>query len=64
MKLRLFDVNANAQKIVAMSRAASDVSCYQESLASESCDFWQATLPKGPYDASAGKNDYPWPKGN
>ncbi|MDR1958011.1 MAG: sulfatase-like hydrolase/transferase [Planctomycetaceae bacterium] len=23
---------------------------------------WQKTLPEGPYEPSAGKNDYPWPK--
>jgi hypothetical protein len=23
---------------------------------------WQSTLPKGPVDPAAGKNDYPWPK--
>lgn len=23
---------------------------------------WQKTLPPGPFDAAAGKNDYPWPK--
>jgi arylsulfatase A-like enzyme len=23
---------------------------------------WQKTLPKGPVDLGAGKNDYPWPK--
>ena len=22
---------------------------------------WQATLPKGPFDETAGLNDYPWP---
>jgi arylsulfatase A-like enzyme len=22
---------------------------------------WQATLPKGPLDPTAGKDDYPWP---
>jgi glycosidase len=44
VKLRLFDVNANQQRIVNTTRAASDVSCYQESLAAESCDFWQATI--------------------
>jgi hypothetical protein len=22
---------------------------------------WQATLPKGPLDPTAGLNDYPWP---
>jgi glycosidase len=44
VKLRLFDVNAGAQRIVNMTRAASDVSCYQESLAAESCDYWQTTV--------------------
>ena len=44
VRLRLFDVNANAQRIVTMTRAASDVSCYQASLATESCDFWQTTI--------------------
>ena len=47
VKLRLYDVNANAQRIVGMERVASDVSCYQASLASESCDYWQTTLPNG-----------------
>jgi glycosidase/fibronectin type 3 domain-containing protein len=47
VKLRLFDVNANAQRILPMQLAAEDVSCYQASLASESCDFWQVTLPNG-----------------
>ena len=23
---------------------------------------WQATLPAGPVDTSAGRNDYPWPR--
>jgi glycosidase/fibronectin type 3 domain-containing protein len=45
VKLRLYDVNANAQRIVSMERVASGVSCYQGSLASESCDYWQTTLP-------------------
>ncbi|MDX6511080.1 MAG: hypothetical protein QOE36_584, partial [Gaiellaceae bacterium] len=44
VKLRLFDVNANAQQVVSMTRAASGVSCYQSSLAAERCDYWQATL--------------------
>jgi glycosidase len=44
VRLRLFDVNASAQRIVNMTRAASDVSCYQESLAAESCDYWQTTV--------------------
>jgi hypothetical protein len=24
---------------------------------------WQATLPNGPVEPAAGKNDYPWPRG-
>jgi glycosidase/fibronectin type 3 domain-containing protein len=44
VKLRLFDVNESAQRIVNMTRAASDVSCYQASLAAERCDYWQARL--------------------
>lgn len=42
--LRLFDVNANGQRIVPMTRAAEDVSCYQADLEAFTCDFWQAAL--------------------
>ena len=45
VKLRLFDVNANAQQFVTMQRVASGVSCYQASLAADTCDYWQTTLP-------------------
>ncbi len=48
VKLRLYDVNANAQRFVPMTREASGVSCYQESLAAETCDYWQARIPAGP----------------
>ena len=41
--LRLFDVNANAQRLVPMQRVAADVSCYQSGLPA-SCDYWQATV--------------------
>jgi glycosidase len=44
VRLRLFDVNDSAQRLVSMTRAASDVSCYQASLAAETCDYWQARL--------------------
>jgi glycosidase/fibronectin type 3 domain-containing protein len=44
VKLRVYDVNDAGQKIISMTRAASDVSCYQASLASETCDYWQTTL--------------------
>lgn len=45
VKLRLFDVDANAQRILSMSRAATGVGCYQAGLESDTCDFWQAELP-------------------
>src|SRR4029453_13829248 len=45
VKLRLYDLNANGQKLLPMSLAASDVSCYQAGLESETCDFWSVTLP-------------------
>jgi glycosidase len=41
---RLWSANANAQRIVALKRVAHDVSCYEQSLASESCDYWQVEL--------------------
>jgi glycosidase len=47
VKLRLYDVNASAQRIVPMTLVAPDVSCYQTSLAAESCDYWQAAVPAG-----------------
>ncbi|MGZ8694127.1 MAG: pullulanase X25 domain-containing protein, partial [Gaiellaceae bacterium] len=50
VKLRLYSVNASAQQILPMQRVASDVSCYQASLADQTCDFWQVTLPNGTPD--------------
>jgi glycosidase/fibronectin type 3 domain-containing protein len=47
VKARLFDVNANAQRIVALERVAEDVSCYQTSVGSRTCDFWELVLPNG-----------------
>ncbi|NWG06181.1 MAG: alpha-amylase [Chloroflexi bacterium] len=44
VSLRLYDINASAQRIVPMSLAASDVSCYQAGLEQFSCDFWQAVV--------------------
>ena len=44
VSLRVYDINAGGQKIVKMTTAAVDVSCYQAGLESETCDFWQATL--------------------
>ena len=46
VKLRLFDVNANGQQIVADdARRQRTSSCYQAGLEAETCDFWQVTLP-------------------
>jgi glycosidase/fibronectin type 3 domain-containing protein len=42
--LRLFDLNASAQQIIPMTLAAEDVSCYDTTLQSFRCDFWQAAL--------------------
>jgi glycosidase len=42
--LRDFSVAENAEHLIAMKRVATAVSCYQQSLAADTCDFWQATL--------------------
>ncbi len=44
VSLRVYDLNANAQRIINMTPAAADVSCYQPGLEQFSCDFWQAAL--------------------
>lgn len=49
VKVRIYDVNTGQQSIKSMTLAASDVSCYQESLA-YSCDFWEITLPNDAAD--------------
>lgn len=45
VKLRVYDLDAGGQSLRTMTRAASDVSCYEAALASETCDFWATTLP-------------------
>ena len=42
--LRVYDLNANAQKVITMTPAATAVSCYQPGLEDFTCDFWQATV--------------------
>jgi glycosidase len=44
VSLRVYDINTNAQRIIRMNPAATDVSCYQPGLDDFTCDFWQATL--------------------
>jgi len=44
VSLRVYDLNAGGQKIIKMTPAATDVSCYQVGLESETCDLWQVML--------------------
>jgi glycosidase len=44
VKMRVYDLNASSQKIIPMSPAATDVSCYQADLEPRTCDFWTSTL--------------------
>lgn len=44
VSLRVYDLNASAQRILKMTPAATDVPCYQPGLEQFTCDFWQASL--------------------
>ena len=44
VQLRLYDVNAGAQRFVPMQPAATNVSCYEAGLEAERCDFWEASI--------------------
>jgi glycosidase len=44
VSLRVYDINASAQRIIRMTPAATDISCYQPGLEDFTCDFWQATV--------------------
>ena len=48
--LRDYSTQDAAQQLIGMTRVASGVPCYQAALASETCDFWQATLPDAQVD--------------
>src|SRR5438445_5676850 len=50
VKMRIWDINTQVQTIVPMTLAATDVSCYQASLSSRTCDFWQATVARSSPD--------------
>ncbi|MGA4508835.1 alpha-amylase family glycosyl hydrolase [Propionibacteriaceae bacterium G1746] len=43
--LRLYSVADGRERVVAMTRAATGVSCYEPRLAASSCDYWEHTLP-------------------
>ena len=44
VKARFYSLEQGGQQIIPMDLAASDVSCYQVGLESETCDFWSVTL--------------------
>jgi glycosidase len=44
VRLRIWDVNANAQSFQTLTRVSSGAPCFQASLATERCDYWQTTL--------------------
>jgi glycosidase len=51
VRVRTYSVDKSAQTILPMTRAASDVSCYQAGLADKACDYWQVTLPNAEPDS-------------
>jgi glycosidase len=42
---RIFSLRTGGAQVVPMKLAASDVGCAQASLAADSCDYWQASVP-------------------
>jgi glycosidase len=50
VRLRLYSLAAAGQQVMPMELGAADVSCYEASLADDSCDFWEAVLPNATPD--------------
>jgi glycosidase len=50
VKVRVYDLNLGGQQFYSMTLAATDVSCYQPSLETETCDFWAMTLNRATPD--------------
>ncbi|HLF87893.1 MAG TPA: alpha-amylase family glycosyl hydrolase [Anaerolineales bacterium] len=50
VSVRVYSLNASGQSFANMTLAASDVSCYQDDLAADSCDFWEVPLPNAAAD--------------
>ena len=46
VRARFYSLRLGGQQIVPMSIAAAGVPCYQPGLESETCDFWQLTMPR------------------
>jgi N-acetylgalactosamine-6-sulfatase len=57
-RVELYDIPADPSELNNLADRQSDV----VKRMSERLLAWRKTLPDGPADATAGKNDYPWPK--
>jgi N-acetylgalactosamine-6-sulfatase len=57
-RVELYDIPADPSELNNLADRNPDV----VKRMSERLLAWQKTLPEGPKDAEAGKNDYPWPK--
>ena len=57
-RMELFDVPSDPMQLNNLAERHAEITggLAEEVLA------WQATLPAGPVDTSAGRNDYPWPR--
>jgi hypothetical protein len=57
-RVELYDIPADPRESANLAEKYPDV---VERLAKQAL-AWQATLPKGPVEPTAGTNNYPWPK--
>ncbi len=57
-RAELYDIPADPSELSNVAEKHPDVVARLARVAIE----WQETLPEGPVEPSAGKNDYPWPK--
>ena len=57
-RVELYDIPADPSELNNLADRNADV----VKRMSERLLAWQKSLPEGPVDAGAGKNDYPWPK--
>jgi arylsulfatase A-like enzyme len=57
-RVELYDIPADPSEL----NNLADRNCDVVKRLSEQLLAWRKSLPEGPVDAAAGKNDYPWPK--
>ena len=57
-RVELYDIPADPSELNNLAEKHPEL---VERLTRRALD-WQATLPKGPIEPTAGKNNYPWPK--